>query len=103
MEPTLYPDQDCMEALGLEPSIKFLCGQLHWDEYVVDLNMTYKNLTLEFLSSFDFEPYVGQDGYIIFRLFGTEYSFTQKEFGDLLGFQTTPDAILELPMGYFMS
>ena len=39
-----------MEALGLEPSIKFLCGQLQWDEYVVDLNMTYIKLTMEFLS-----------------------------------------------------
>ena len=65
--------------------------------------MTYRNLTIEFLNSFDFEPYVVRDSCVIFILFGTQYSFTQKEFGDLLGFQTTSDAILELPMGYFMS
>ena len=57
---------------------------------------------MELLSSFDYDPYSGPDGYAAFRLFGVEYSFSQKEFGDLLGFQTTPDAILKTPMGYFL-
>ena len=103
MAPTRYPDQIFMEALGFEANIKYLCNQLKWDEYADDLNVTYRNLTLEFLSSFEFEPYNGQDGYLTFRLFGIEYCFTQREFGDLLGFQTTPDAIPELPVGYFMT
>ena len=102
MAPTRYPDQHCMEALGIEPSIRFLSHQLHWDEFADDLSNTYRNLTLEFLSSFDYDPYSGPDGYAAFRLFGVEYSFSQKEFGDLLGFQTTPDAIPETPMGYFL-
>ncbi|KAI5436664.1 hypothetical protein KIW84_022975 [Lathyrus oleraceus] len=67
-----------------------------------DLRNTYRNLTLEFLSSFDYDLYSGPDGYAAFRLFGIEYSFSQKEFGDLLGFETTPDAIPETPMGYFL-
>ena len=103
MAPTRYPDQICMEALGFKASIKYLCNQLKWDEYADDLNVTYRNLTLEFLSSFEFEPYNGQDGYLTFRLFGIEYYFTQREFGDLLGFQTTPDDIPELPVSYFMT
>ena len=77
-----------MEALGFEANIKYLCNQLKWDKYADDLNVTYRNLTLEFLSSFEFEPYNGQDRYLTFRLFGIEYCFTQREFGDLLGFQT---------------
>ena len=103
MAPTRYPDQTCMDALGIESSIRFLCSQLKWDEYADDMHPTYRNLTLEFLSSFSYEPYVDQVGRTTFRLFGTEYAFTSKEFGDLLGFQTTPDAIPELPMGYFMN
>ncbi|KAI5409659.1 hypothetical protein KIW84_055195 [Lathyrus oleraceus] len=102
MAPTCYPDQHCMEALGIKPSIQFLSRQLHWDEFADDLSNTYRNLTLEFLSSFDYDPYSGPDGYAAFRLFRVEYSFSQKEFGDLLGFQTTPDAIPETPMGYFL-
>ena len=102
MAPTRYPDQHCMEALGIEPSIRFLSHQLHWDEFADDLSNTYRNLTLEFLSSFNYDPYSGPDGYVAFRLFGIEYSFSQKEFGDLLGFQTTPDAISETSIGYFL-
>ncbi|KAI5417479.1 hypothetical protein KIW84_042185 [Lathyrus oleraceus] len=102
MAPTRYPDQHCMEALGIEPSIRSLSHQLHWDEFTNDLSNTYRNLTLKFLSSFDYDPYSGPDGYAAFRLFGIEYSFRQNEFGDLLGFQTTPDAIPETPMGYFL-
>ncbi|KAI5425497.1 hypothetical protein KIW84_031340 [Lathyrus oleraceus] len=102
MAPTRCPDQHCMEALGIEPSIRFQSHQLHWDEFADDLSNTYRNLTLEFLSSFDYDPYSRPDGYAAFRLFGIEYSFSQKEFGDLLGFQTTPDAIPETLMGYFL-
>ena len=102
MAPTRYPDQHCMGTLGIEPSVRYLCNQLQWEEYADAMNVTYRNLTLEFLSSLDYEPYV-DSGYISFRLFGTDYTFNHKEFGDLLGFQTTPDAIPELPLGYFMS
>lgn len=93
-----------MDALGIfESSIRFLCHQLQWDEFADDMNNTYRNLTLEFLSSFTYDLYSIPDGHAVFRLFRTEYSFMQKEFDDLLGFQTTPDAIPETPMGYFLS
>ncbi|KAI5399614.1 hypothetical protein KIW84_064804 [Lathyrus oleraceus] len=103
MAPTRYPDKDCMDALGIEPSIRFLCHQLQWNEFADNVNNTYRNLTLEFLSSFAYDPYSGPDGHAVFRLFGIEYSFIQKEFGDLLGFQTTPNDIPKTPMGYFLS
>ena len=105
MVPTRYPDQSCMEALGIEPSIRYLCNQLGWDYYADDVHKTYRNLTLEFLSSMDYNPRVGEGderGCLSFRLFGTEYTLTIKEFGDLLGFQTGPTAITEFPLSYYM-
>jgi hypothetical protein len=95
-----------MEALGIEPSFRHLCNQLQWDEYTDAMHVTYRNLTLEFLSSLTYEPYVGHTsdgGYINFRLFGTKYTFNHKHFCDLLGFQTAYDASSELPMIYFLS
>lgn len=89
MLPTRYPNQICMEGLGIEASVRYLCHQLSWDEYADDINVTYRNLTLEFLSSLNYETYVrrgDEGGRINFRIFDTEYSFTLKQFGDLLGF-----------------
>ncbi|XP_058762818.1 uncharacterized protein LOC131636188 [Vicia villosa] len=106
MVPTRYPDQSCMEALGIEPSIRYLCNQLGWNDYADDVHKTYRNLTLEFLSSLDYNPWVGEGdgrGRINFILFSTEYTLNIKEFGDLLGFQTGPTAITEMPLNYFLS
>lgn len=50
MLPTRYPDSDYFEALGIEPNIKSMCIHLDWDEYSERKNVTYRNLTLEFLS-----------------------------------------------------
>lgn len=73
MLPTRYPDHPCLDALGLEASIRYLCYQLQWDEYVEAMNVTYQNLTLEFLSSLIHETNHGRGfriGLITFRLFG---------------------------------
>ena len=53
----------------------------------------------------DYNPRVGEGderGRLSFRLFGTEYTLTTKEFGDFLGFQTGPTAITELPLSYYI-
>lgn len=105
MLPARYPDPDFMETLDLEASVRYLCNQLQWEEYVGAMHVTYRNLTLEFLISLIYEPYIGisfQRGYINFRLFGIEYTFNHKEFAELLGFQYGPDAMPEIPLGYFM-
>lgn len=68
-------------------------------------HVTYRNLTLEFLSSLSYEPYIGisfQRTYINFILFGIVYTFNHKEFAELLGFQYGPDVMPEIPLGYFM-
>ena len=63
------------------------------------------NLTLEFLSSLNYELYIGrgfQRGYINYWLFGIEYTFNRNEFADLLGFQCGIDVMPEFLVGYFM-
>ena len=47
MLPTRYPDPNCIEALGIEASVKYLWNQLQWEECANDVNVTYRNLTLE--------------------------------------------------------
>ena len=59
MLPTRYPDPDFMETLGLEASVRYLCNQLQWEDYAGAMHVTYRNLTLEFLSSLSYEPYIG--------------------------------------------
>lgn len=44
--PTRYFDPNCLEALGLEASVRYLCHQLQWEEYSNAMNVTYKHLTL---------------------------------------------------------
>lgn len=72
MLPTRYPDSICMRALGIERSIIHMCSKLDRNEFVEAKNVTYRQLTLEFLSSLIYEPYVGREihrGQISFRLF----------------------------------
>lgn len=103
--PTRYPDPNFLEALGLEASVRYLCHQLQWEEYSDAINVTYKHLTLEFLSSLTYEPYIGRvfkRGRINFRLYRNEYTFNHKDFANLLGFQYGLNAMHELPVGDFM-
>lgn len=69
------------------------------------MNVTYRNLNLEFLSSLTHHPNHGRGfkrGLITFRLFGQEYKFNHKDFPNLLGFQSGLDVVSELPTGDFM-
>lgn len=99
MQPTRYPDSYCLETLGIEPNIRSMCSQLDWDEYSKSKNVTYRNLTLEFLSSLAYEPYSGRGfnrGNITFRLFRHEYTYNYREFAKLLGFQYGPAVVAEI-------
>lgn len=103
--PTRYPALIFLEALGLEASVRYMCHQLQWDEYSEAMNVTYRNLTLEFLSSLTHQPNHGRGynrGLITFRLFGNEYKFTYREFANLLGFQSGLDVVVEVPYCDFM-
>lgn len=100
MLPTRYPNPNCLEALSIEACVKYLCNQLQWDKYSDAMNVTYRHLTLEFPSSLIYKPYIGRGfkrGHINFRLFGKEYTFSHRDFANLLGFQYGLDVIHEYP------
>lgn len=62
--------------------------------------MTYRNLTLEFLSSFDYRPNLvlgPSKGIVSFRLFGRNYRLNQGELARLLAFQHDPHVYSEVP------
>lgn len=102
---TRYPNSHYLEALCIEPSIRYMCNQLEWDEYTKPKKVTYRNPTLELLSSLTYLPYRGR-GFkkilITFRLFGHEYTFNHREFVNLLGFQFGPVVVVEVPYDWSM-
>ncbi|KAI5420284.1 hypothetical protein KIW84_044174 [Lathyrus oleraceus] len=100
ISPTRYLDFPSLIALGLSDSVKYMFNQLIWNRLSFHKHPTYKNLTLEFLSSYRYKPNVGIDrvqGFATFRLFRKEYRLTQNELVGLLAFQCDPQAYTELP------
>lgn len=86
---TRYPGFPSLISLGLYDSAKYMFNQLSWDHLSVHKHPTYKNLTLEFLSFYRYNPRVGVDwvqGFATFRLFGKEYWLTHDELSKLLSF-----------------
>jgi hypothetical protein len=74
-----YPDHYAMGALGIAKSVRYLTNQLGWDRFAFSSPLVYRNLTLEFLSSFKYNPTHGTSihkGYVTFRLFGNTYRLT---------------------------
>lgn len=90
MSLTYYPDLFAMTTLGIHDSVLFLLNQIGWeDAHILRRFSTYRKLTLEFLSSFNYLPHYGKDlkrGLIFFRLFGMEYRYNLHDFSALLGF-----------------
>ena len=86
---TKYPDRHTMDALGIGESINFMFNQLGWESFTRKRFSTCHKLTLEFLSSFLYDPNQGRGfnrGRVSFRLFGYTYNFNHREMADLLGF-----------------
>ncbi|MCI64057.1 hypothetical protein A2U01_0085314, partial [Trifolium medium] len=52
----IYPDNRTMTALSISESVKFMINQLGWDNLNLSSLPTYRNLTIEFLSSFKYAP-----------------------------------------------
>lgn len=87
-------------ALGLTDSVRFMFTQMRWDRFSVAKHPTYRNLTLEFLSSFEYRPKLGLGparGIVSFRLFGRNYCLNQGELAWLLAFQHGPHVYSEVP------
>lgn len=56
---TKYPDGPTMDTLGIEESINFMLNQLGWESFTRKKFSTHHKLTLEFLSSFFYDPNQG--------------------------------------------
>ncbi|KAI5403249.1 hypothetical protein KIW84_050722 [Lathyrus oleraceus] len=95
MLPSLYVVDWAMTALGLRQSVLYLLNQIGWETSPIRRQfVTYRRLTLEFLSSLIYLPSHGKGisrGFIQFRMFNMEYQFNIQDFTNLLGFPTSFD------------
>ena len=109
---TLYYDEPTMDTLGIKDSVHYLFSQLGWERaHIKSRFVTYRKLTLEFLSSLVHIPKCGfgtRKGFIAFKLFGIEFAYTHKELADLLGFPSGPFAftttqaeLMDFELDYF--
>ncbi|WJX68337.1 hypothetical protein P8452_52715 [Trifolium repens] len=100
-----YPDHYAMGALGIAESVRYLTNQLGWDRFALSPPLVYRNLTLEFLSSFKYNPTHGTSihkGFVTFRLFGNTYRLTTGAIADFLGVPHGPDAFTEVQDDSYM-
>lgn len=75
-------------------------NQVSWDDFSIAKHPTYRTLTMDFLSSFDYRPKLGLGpaiGIISFRLFGRNYLLNYIELAQLLAFQHSPHVYSEVP------
>jgi hypothetical protein len=95
MHPNFYVDDCAMTVLGLRDSVLYLLNQIGWETTPIRRQfVTYRRLTLEFLSSLIYLPNHGKGinrGFIQFRMFNMEYQYNIREFTNLLGFPTSFD------------
>ena len=112
MAMTIYYDGLTMDSLGIHDSVLFLFNQLGWENVAIRRRfVTYRELTLEFLSSLVYIPdhgYGSNAGLIIFRLFGNNYTFSRRDLADILGFPsgpfvftTTQEELMDIELNYF--
>lgn len=97
---TKYLDFPSPVAQGLKDNNCYMFSQINWDHFSVAKHPTYKNLTLEFLSSFRYLPNIGLGpawGIASFRLFGRDYQLNHIELANLLAFQHGPHVYSEVP------
>lgn len=76
ISPTRYPYSPCLVTLGLIDSLRYIFSQIKWYTFLVAENPTYQNLTLEFPSSFPFQPRLGlgqNRGLATFMFFRHDY------------------------------
>lgn len=99
MYPTYYANSLAMNTLGLKESVLYLLNQIGWETTpILRQYVTYRRLTLEFLSSLVYLPHHGKGitrGMIRFRLFNMEHQYNIREFATLLGFPTSIDTLTE--------
>lgn len=103
---TKYPDGPTMATLGIGESINFMFDQLGWEGFTRKKFAIYHKLTLEFISSFFYDPNQGMGfnrGRVSSRLFGQTYYFNHREMAYLLGFPNVPDIFTMAQEDTFMA
>ncbi|CAJ2661735.1 unnamed protein product [Trifolium pratense] len=101
----IFPHDTTMNALGITASVKFLINQLGWDNLDLSSFPTYRNLTIEFLSSFVTYPHYGlspDKGQTRFRLFGVDCHYSYRNMADLMKVPSSPDAATKVQEDAFM-
>lgn len=99
--PTWYANETCLCSLGLLSSVHWVLNKLELTHFCALSNPTYVNLTLAFLSSFDYyTPMVSRNtiGTMKFRMFNRECEFSQDHIADLLQFPHGDDISCEGPL-----
>ncbi|KAK2402875.1 hypothetical protein QL285_052361 [Trifolium repens] len=100
-----FPHHRTMGALGIAESVRYLTNTLGWDRFTYASPLRYRNLTLEFLSSFKYNPTCGTSihkGHVTFRLFGNTYRLTTRAIAEFLGVPHGPDAFTEVQDDLYM-
>lgn len=91
---SIYYDGPTMDRLGIRDSILIMFNQLGWENVFINRRfVTYRELTLEFLSSLVYNPehgYILNKGLISFRMFGIDFTYNRRDLADLLGFPSGP-------------
>ena len=91
---SIYYDGPTMDRLGIRDNILFMFNQLGWENAAIKRRfVTYRELTLEFLSSLVYNPEHGyglNKGLISFRLFRMDFTYNRRDLTDLLGFPSGP-------------
>lgn len=75
-------------------------NQISWDRFSIVKHPTYHNPTLEFLSSFLYQPHLGlgkNRDLSTFSIFGQDYRLNHRELAMLLGFQHEPHVFTKVP------
>ncbi|CAJ2652102.1 unnamed protein product [Trifolium pratense] len=100
-----FPHQSTMISLGIAESVNFMINQLGWDALNLSTLPTYRNLTIEFLSSFKNSPNRGfsiHRGQTKFRLFGADYTYTHRSIAEFMKVPTGLDAVVKTQEDGFM-
>ncbi|KAL2895233.1 NADH-quinone oxidoreductase subunit F [Bienertia sinuspersici] len=85
---TRFFSDECATALGIKSDLEWLFERVGWTNLMMNRYFTFRELTLEFLSSFQQNTVKipkGQLPGVRFRMFNREFYKTIDEFGDFYG------------------
>ncbi|KAL6509126.1 hypothetical protein OROGR_023233 [Orobanche gracilis] len=87
MLPTRWPDEDCMEAMGIKEDVTKLFDRAGWSDMMGEKWETYRSITLEFLATLTVkrDEHTRQPTDIIFRMKNEPRNLSIKELEKIYG------------------